>query len=125
MITIDGIPYTIGIVSLNRQAEFFDKYSAIMEDGSDKTNRTGTYYHYVMTLEPSTMTKADYQAFWEDITAPKTPREIVITAGDVEIYRFYAKFEGIGDGLGFVNPQQAYWGGLSITFKSERLVRTA
>lgn len=96
-----------------------------MEDGSDKTNRAGTYYHYDMALEPGVMTKADYQLFWDDITAPKTPREIVITAGDVEIYRFYAKFTGISDNLDFISPQKAYWKNLSITFQADRLLRTA
>lgn len=125
MITVDAIPYNIGIVSLQRQADFFDKYAVVMEDGSEKTNRAGTYYHYVMTLEPSTMTKTNYQLFWDDITAPKTPREIVITAGDVEIYRFYAKFTGVSDNLNMITPQQACWTNLSITFQSDRLLRYA
>jgi len=120
VIKIDGISYDVGETELKRGAEIiYDPVTqGVMLDFSEVDDAAATKYTYSFTVEPkfgATNKHSQYDAFFDDITSPKSVRSVELPFGQGTII-FQAKIRTASDILrksfGGVNK----WGGLSVTF---------
>ena len=83
LFTIDGRSYTVGEVKLTRKSVLnADKLTrGVMLDGSEHIDVRSASYSYSVTVEPRAGFAADYDALYEDITAPITPRAVTLPYG--------------------------------------------
>jgi len=120
LIKIDGKTYDIGEVSLQRNAEIiYDPATAgVMLDFSEVDDAAATKYTYSFTIEPrhgATDERGQYDAFYYDITTPKSVRVIELPFGQGTI-TFQAKIKSAGDVLRKSHGGANRWGRLSVTF---------
>ena len=111
---LDGKYYDVAIRKLTRSATVLD---------NDKTGRTldgamhrfiiGTYYNY--TLELDIRNAADYDAFYEAITAPVPSHDLVVPYGQSTL-SFRAYVTDAEDELLIQHKNKNYWNGLAINF---------
>ena len=121
IISLDGKKYNVGEVSLQRNAEIiYDPLTAgVMLDFSEVDDAVATKYTYSFTVEPKygVTNKADeYDAFYYDITKPKSVRLVELPFGQSTIL-FRAKIKAAGDILRRSYGGVSKWGGLSVTFQ--------
>lgn len=123
-ITIDGITYEIGSAKFKRKVEIRSRFDVVMEDYTRKRKDEVTFYHFDLTVVPATMPKEEFEAFYEDITAPEGKREITLEKNDFN-YTFSAYVDSPGDlELVDISPHKTYWGEFSFTLSAERPART-
>ena len=120
LIKIDGKSYDIGEVEMKRGTEIiYDPVTqGLMLDFSEVDDAVATKYTYSFTIEAKygvSNKHTQYDAFFEDITTPKSVRTVELPFGQGTIV-FQAKIKTASDVLrrscGGVNK----WGGLSVTF---------
>ena len=117
VIKIDGVSYDIGETELKRSAEIiFDPVTqGVMLDFSEVDDAAAVKYSYSFTIEPKRGALNDYDAFYYDITSPKSVRLIELPFGQSTL-TFQAKVKSVSDSLrksyGGVNK----WSGLCVTF---------
>ena len=116
IIAIDGVKYDVRTASLNRDAEIiYDPLTAgVMLDFSEVDDAAATKYRYSLTIEPKSA--AEYDAFYYDITSPKSVRSIDLPFGQGRIL-FKAKIKSASDALRKSFGGANKWGGLSVTFE--------
>ena len=124
VIKIDGKSYDVGEIELKRNAEIiYDPATlGVMLDFSEVADAAATKYMYSFTVEPkhgAENKQSQYDAFYDDITSPKSVRTVELPFGQGTI-TFQAKIKSAGDSLrrscGGVNR----WGGLSVAFSPVR-----
>ena len=120
LIKIDGITYDVGEVELKRSAEIiYDPLtSGVMLDFSEVDDAAASRYSYSFTVEPRHgvfRKEAQYDAFFYDITSPKSVRAVELPFGQGTI-KFDAKIKTAEDTLYRSNNGVCQWGGLSVTF---------
>ena len=128
VIKIDGISYDIGAVELRRGAEIiYDPVtSGVMLDFSEISDAAATKYTYSLIIEPkygAIDKNTQYDAFYHDITSPKSVRVIELPYGQSTVI-FEAKIKAASDELRKSHGGVNRWGGLSVTFlpvKPQRL----
>lgn len=113
MIKIDGQWYNVPVLSLNRKAEFLDKYAGRTEDGVLHRELIGVYYNFQLRLGGGD-TK-EYARLWEKLTEP-TEFHRVTVPGNGGGYSFTAYFSDIKDELRREYRGESYWCGLTVTF---------
>jgi len=121
LISIDGNIYNIGEVSLHRNGEIiYDPLTqGIMLDFSEMDDAAATKYTYSFTVEPrygAPDTENQYDAFYYDITTPKSVRVVELPFGQSTI-TFNAKIKATSDILGKKYGGVSKWGGLNVTFE--------
>ena len=122
-IKIDGVAYNVGTAELKRDGEvIYDPLTqGVMLDFSETDDAVATKYKFSLTIEPKN--SPEYDAFYYDITAPKSIRYIELPFGSSPIV-FYAKIKTVSDGLqdsGGISR----WGGLNVTFEPVKPQRYA
>lgn len=125
IITIDGATFDVGVASIKRRAR--------IEDGPNKGNSKrgdwirdvyGTYYDYILTFDTSAgLTRADYDALYQVLTAPVEFHTLVVPYGQSTI-SFYAGITGAEDNV-ILMDDGTVWGNLSITFRAKAPQRLA
>ena len=134
LIKIDGAVYDVGEIELKRDAEIiYDPLTqGTMLDFSEMDDAVATKYTYSFTIEPkygvinsSNFGKeAQYDAFYYDITAPKSVRFVDLPFGQGRI-AFNAKIKTTSDVLRKSYGGVSRWGGLSVTFEPTKPQRYA
>ena len=121
MIIIDGQSYDIPVVSLQRRADFLDKYAERTEDGILHRELIGVYINYQLQLGPG-VEREVYAALWQKLTEPKEFHTITVPdeAGD---YTFIAYVSNVGDELLRQYGQKNYWHGLTVNFTARAPAR--
>jgi len=114
------VSYDVGEVEVKRGAEvIYDPVTqGVMLDFSETDDAVATKYIYSFKIEAKHGAKnrqAEYDAFYSDITSPKSWREVELPFGQEKIV-FKAKIKTAADMLikshGGVNK----WGRLTVTF---------
>lgn len=128
VIKIDGISYNIGEIEMKRGAEIiYDPVTqGVMLDFSETDDAVATKYSYSFTVEPKRGVpsgNAQYDAFYYDITSPKSVRSVELPFGQTTLV-FQAKIKTAADELRKSYGGANKWSGLSVTFmpvKPQRL----
>ena len=128
VIKIDGKSYEIGEVELKRGAEIiYDPVTqGVMLDFSEVDDAVAVKYTYSFTIEPKhglassnqQFQQFQYDAFFDDITSPKSIRTVELPFGQSTII-FQAKIKSAGDSLRKSHINQNginKWGGLNVVF---------
>jgi len=120
VIKIDNKSYEVGEISMQRDAVIiYDPVTqGVLLDFSEVDDAVATKYTYGFTIEPKYGADdlySQYDAFYKDITSPKSVRLVELPFGQGTI-NFQAKIKSASDSLrkscGGVNK----WGGLTVTF---------
>ena len=121
LIKIDGVSYNVGAVDLRRNGEIiYDNLTrGTALDFSEIADAVGTRYSYSLSIEsrPSPQiadaSENGYDAFYYDITTPKSRRFVELPFGQSTI-SFWANIRTVNDIL-----HKSYdgnkWGRLSVT----------
>ena len=120
VIKIDGKTYDVGEIELKRAAEIiYDPVTqGVMLDFSEVDDAVATKYTYSFTVEPkhgALNENSQYDAFFEDITSPKSVRTVELPFGQSRII-FQAKIKTAGDILSKSHGGINRWGSLNVTF---------
>ena len=120
IIKIDGVSYDIGEIELKRGAEII--YDPVtqgqMLDFSEVDDAVATKYTYSFTIEPkhgAVSERTEYDAFYEDITSPKSVRSVEVPFGQTTV-TFQAKIKSASDSLKKSHGGVNKWSGLSVAF---------
>ncbi|MCL2096676.1 MAG: hypothetical protein FWH10_07210 [Oscillospiraceae bacterium] len=126
VIKIDGVSYDVGEIELRRGAEIiFDPVTqGVMLDFSETDDAAAVKYSYSFNIEPkrgefpdfgANNANEQYDAFYYDITSPKSIRTVELPFGQGSII-FGAKIKSAGDMLKKSVGGMNRWGGLTVTF---------
>jgi len=115
VIVIDGKKYDVGEVEIRRDAEIiYDPVTAgVMLDFSEVDDAAATKYSYSFTVVPKPGA-AEYDAFYYDITSPKSVRFVELPFGQSKI-TFPAKIKKVSDSLADFGGKSK-WTGLTVEF---------
>ena len=121
LIRIDGESYNLGTVELRRDGEII--YDSMTRgtalDLSEIADAVGTRYSYSFSVEPRPdVDKAEYDAFYYDVTSPKSARFVELPFARSSI-AFWAKITVVSDFLHRSHGGNR-WGGLSVSFTPVR-----
>ena len=116
-ITLDGVTYsTLHVTSLKRNFSVLDGENAgRVQTGEMQRDIIGTFYNYSVELDPDAASKADYDAFYEVISAPVDSHELVVPYGQTTL-TFQAYVTNGADALLDMSQSANRWGGLSFNF---------
>lgn len=92
---VDGIYFGIPLISLQRRADFLDKFAERNESGDLLRELIGVYYNYTM----STGTVNDinlYKKFWDKMTEPVEFHDFEIPDSN-GTYKFRGYVSGVSD----------------------------
>lgn len=115
--TMDGKEYNLWVTSLERESKVTDtKNSGRTNDYAMHRDIIGTFYNYVMTVQPHGEDVEDYDAFYEQITAPVESHDMVFPYGQ-ETLSFKAYITSAKDKL-IIRNGKNLWGrdGVSLNF---------
>ena len=121
MIKIDGASYDVGAVGLKRGGEII--YDGLTRgtalDLTEIADAVATRYSYSFAVEPRVgVDRAEYDAFYDDITTPKSARFVELPFGQSTI-SFWAKIKAVTDVL-HSSYGENRWGGLTVEFAPVR-----
>lgn len=125
-ITLDGRTYDVRIVynTLVRAFELAEGENAgAMLSGRYERDLIGTGYSYQLAVEPSPLNRADYDAFYEAITAPTPTHTVVMPYGQGTI-SFVARVVSGQDVFGGTVGGKKLWRGLTVDFIANAPYRT-
>ena len=115
--TMDGKEYNLWVTSLEREGQVTDtENSGRTNDYAMHRDIIGTFYNYVMTVQPHGEDVEDYDAFYEQITAPVESHDMVFPYGQ-ETLSFKAYITSAKDKL-IIRNGKNLWGrdGVSLNF---------
>ena len=120
VIKIDGVKYNVGEVALSRNAEIiYDPVTeGVMLDFSEVSDAVATKYTYSFTVEPrhnAQYWRQQYDAFYYDITSPKSIRNVELPFGSSTI-SFAARITTVDDRL-IDFGGLSRWGNLTVMFQ--------
>ncbi|HOJ01285.1 MAG TPA: hypothetical protein PLL88_06655 [Anaerolineaceae bacterium] len=122
MIIIDGVEYDIPVISIERTADFLDKFAERTVDGVLHRELIGVYFNYRLQLGSITDT-AVYAALWAKLTEPQEFHTVTVP-DESGNYTFTAYFSNVGDKLRKSQGIQNYWKGLTVNFIARSPART-
>lgn len=125
-ITLDGRTYDVRIVynTLVRAFELAEGENAgAMLSGRYERDLIGTGYSYQLAVEPNPLNRADYDAFYEAITAPTPTHTVVMPYGQTTI-TFTARVASGQDVFGGTVGGKKLWRGLTVDFIANAPQRT-
>lgn len=117
-ITMDGRTYDVRIVynTLVRAFELIEGDNAgTMLSGRYERDLVGTGYSYQMRVEPNPLNRADYDAFFEAISAPTPTHTITVPYGQTTI-TYSARVLNGRDVYGGNPGGKKIWSGLTVEF---------
>lgn len=125
-IVMDGTTYNLRVQyeTIGRSFRLEDGENAgKMISGLYERDLVGTYYDYSMTVEPEPGSEADYDAFYEVISAPVSSHSITMPYGQGTMTFDAMVYEGTDLYRGMVAGQRK-WAGLQVTFSAKGPQRT-
>lgn len=116
---IDGMPLRLWINSLKRSFQVLDTENS----GRVQSNRmhrdiVGTFYNYTLEIDPEKSNRADYDTFYDIVTAPVEFHRMVFPYGQ-GTKEFEAYITNGEDKLKMEETEDGYinkWSGLSLNF---------
>jgi len=125
VIKIDGASYNVGETEIKRDGEIiYDPLTAgVMLDFSEMDDAVATKYTYSFTVVPRSGRSSEYDAFYYDITTPKSVRFVDLPFGSGRI-AFNAKIKTVSDSLQDYGGLSK-WSGLTVTFEPVKPQRYA
>lgn len=116
LIKLGGRDFYIPVTSLQRNAAVLDgKNAGRMIDGGMKRDIIGTFYNYDLSFNMSHLSAAEYDEFYEIVTAPVDYQTVVLPYGQGNI-RFDAYIANAKDELIKASGGHREWSNLSLTF---------
>ena len=98
-LTLDGREYQIGIKKISRNFAVEDGENTMLaKSGRNVRDLVGTRYHYTIEIESRLSNPADYDAFYEAISAPVQSHTIKVPYGQGTL-TFEADVESGSDAL--------------------------
>lgn len=116
MITIDGVLYSVPIISIKRKFDFLDKFAERTTDGRLHREIIGGYANYSIQFGTEG-NAAEYAALWLAITSPIEFHTVSIPDGD-GVHTFEGYFAGIGDEMRKYKDPQAFYKNLTLNIIS-------
>ena len=121
MLYIDGIGYKIDVLSVNRTADFLDKYAERTENGDLERELIGVYFNYKLQLGPG-IDRTEYARLWDKLTEPVEFHEVTVPDEDGD-YTFTAYFSNVADELLRKVAEKNYWKNLTVNFIAKKPAR--
>lgn len=120
--TIDGVGYNVGVVSIHRTANIKDGPNADKAlSGKRWRDVQGTFYDYTMEVSADGMSREDYDAMYEVISAPVDSHVLVAPYGQTTI-SFTACIEVVEDDVLYMDDGTA-WGNLTVNLYAQEAKR--
>ena len=125
LIKIDGVSYNVGTIKMRRDGEII--YDGLTRgtalDLTEIADAVATRYSYSFEIEPRLGARSDadravYDAFYYDITTPKSERFVELPFAQSRI-AFWAKIKAVSDVLRKSHGGNR-WGALSVSFTPVR-----
>lgn len=116
---IDGITYTIPLVSIKRTADFLEKYAERTEDGDIKIETIGIYKNYTINIGLIDDVKT-YDKLFNHITDCTNRFHHVSLPDASKQFDFYGYFSSISDGVEKVFDSGAQYKGLTWKMTSKK-----
>ena len=116
-IKLDNVLYPhIHILSIKRNFQVLDGENAgRVMTGTMERDIIGTYYNYSVEIDADDATPAEYDNFYEAITAPVDSHTIIVPYAQTTL-TFQAYVAQGSDELDFMMSSQNRWGNLSFNF---------
>lgn len=116
-ITLDGVTYrTLHVMSLQRSFSVTDGENAgRVQTGDMVRDIIGTFYNYSCEIRADAGSRADYDAFFEAISAPVDSHELTVPYAQTTL-TFQAYVTTGQDNLELMEPTANRWVGLSFNF---------
>lgn len=116
-ITMDGTTYpNIHVVSLKRSFQVLDGENAgRVMTGDMERDIVGTYYNYAMEIDADDASPAEYDSFYEEISAPVDYHVLIVPYAQTTL-TFNAYVTNGTDDLEYMMDAQNRWGSLSFNF---------
>ena len=116
-ITIDGVTYPgIRVMSIKRSFSVLDGPAAgRVMTGKMERDIIGTYYNYSMEFDAMDASPAEYDNFYQVVSAPQDSHTIVVPYAQTTL-SYLAYISNGEDELELMGDFQNRWGGLSINF---------
>ena len=125
-VIMDGVSYRLNVryETLGRSFRLEEGQNAgTMLSGDYTRDLMGTYYDYSMEVEPDPRFPADYDAFYEAISAPVSSHSLTLPYGQSTITFDAMVSEGTDLYRGKV-ANRTRWGGLQVQFTAKKPQRT-
>ena len=120
--TIDGVGYNVGVVSIHRTANIQDGPNADTAlSGKRWRDVQGTFYDYTMEVSADGMSREDYDAMYEVLSAPVDSHVLVAPYGQTTI-SFTACIEVVEDDVLYMDDGTA-WGNLTVNLYAQEAKR--
>ena len=122
MIKIDGVEFSVPVLSISRKADFLDKYANRNELGDLQRELIGVYFNYQLQFGRIDDT-AVYSQLWAKLTEPVEFHEVTVPddGGD---YTFTAYFSNVSDELRKQRNAVNYWTNLTVNFTAKTPARS-
>lgn len=121
-LVMDGTTYQLRVQfeSIERSFRIEDGENAgNMISGLYKRDLTGTYYDYVMDVEPDPVAPGDYDSFYDAISAPVDSHSITVPYGQSTI-TFDAMVTSGSDSYRGKMAGRNRWAGLRVQFTAQK-----
>jgi len=116
-IIIDGVLYShIHVTDIKRKGQVLDgEHAQRAKYGNMVRDIIGTYYNYTITIDSDEAERAEYDSFYEVITAPVDSHTVVMPYGQ-RILEYAAYISNASDEALFIDDDGVSWGHLTIDF---------
>ena len=113
--SIDGVELRVNVIKLERGFSVTDtENSGRTQDFSMHRDVAGTFYNYTLEVEPESEHRADYDTFYNIISAPVESHRMIFPYGQ-ETLEFKAYVTQGKDSLKRIDGKNL-WSGLSVNF---------
>ena len=125
VLSLDGKAYpNLHVVSLKRSFSVLDGDNAgRVMTGAMKRDIIGTYYNYSMEIDPVSSDLAEYDEFYEAISAPVDSHVLTVPYAQTTV-TFDASVANGEDELVSKNDDRSNWQNLSVNFVAMKPKRT-
>lgn len=123
MVIIDGTTYDVPVSSLQRKAEFLDKYAQRVESGDLQRDLIGVYFNYTLQFTSSVLHADEYQALWNKLTDPVKFHDIKVPDFD-GYYTFKGYVSNVSDEILWQKDGKGTWKNLSCDFIAKMPAKT-
>ena len=115
---IDGRSFSAVVTQLDRSAAIKESSnSGTVKNGRKFRELIGTYYNYDMTIATNSLSRSDYDALYEILTAPQESHTVQFPYGQTEM-EFEAYISEVGDSMARRNEKETEWTDLSVSFEA-------
>lgn len=122
-IIVDDTYFDIPMVSLNRRADFLDKYAERVETGDLERELIGVYYNFDLTVGTSSdFGDTDYDFFWDFMTRPVPFVDISLPVKD-GYYSFRGYISSVSDKYEKILENGAEFTGFTCKMTAKRPAR--